>query len=183
MTGWSDHTNESVDKLANSLNAVLCDKASQGRLGRQLGASPDWVEREIDTRRMVRLFEHSPADGSPALLRDLSLFIEGEMQNVFFDWITLYRIYGDIWKEILLELSADPALENLMANPHPAAIGYYIIKMAAEDEAERGSMVLDDPEFAPQLRKVWTCIQKTIHKRSSHKFHSQHQDQEAWLGD
>jgi hypothetical protein len=98
MTAWSNHTNESVDKLANSPNAILCDKASQDRLARQLATSPDWVESEIKTRRVVRLFEDSPAVGPPVLLRDLSLFLE--------------------------------------------------------DEAERGKIVLDDPEFAPQLRKV-----------------------------
>jgi hypothetical protein len=41
---------------------------------------------------MVRLFEDAPADGPPALLRDFSLFLEGEMQTVFFDWIAMYRI-------------------------------------------------------------------------------------------
>jgi hypothetical protein len=92
VTGWSNHTTESVGTLANSLNAKLCDKASKDRLARQSAASPDWVEHEIDTRRVVRLFEDGPADGSPVLLRDLSLFIEGEMQNVYFDWISMYQI-------------------------------------------------------------------------------------------
>jgi hypothetical protein len=182
MTGWSDHTNESVDKLANSLNAVLRDKASKGRLARQLGTSPDWVKHEIDTRRMVRLFEDAPADGPPALLRDLSLFLEGEIQTVFFDWIAMYRICGDIWKDVISELLADPALEKLMRNPNPG-IGYYVIKMAAADEAERGSIALDDPDLAPQLRKVWSCIQKTILKRSSHEFNPRQADKEAWLCD
>jgi hypothetical protein len=69
-----------------------------------------------------------------------------------------------------------------MRNPNPG-IGYYVIKIAAADEAERGSIALDDPEFAPQLRKVWSCIQKTILKRSSHEFNPQQADKEAWLGD
>ena len=119
MTGWSDHTNESVDELASNLNVLLCDKTKQGKLARQLGASPDWVESEIDTRRVVRLFEDGPADGSPVLLRDLSLFIEGEMQNVYFNWISMYRICGDIWKEILSELAGDPVWRSSCQSPHP----------------------------------------------------------------
>jgi len=170
MTGWSDHTNDSVDKLATSLNTLLCDKASQGRLARQLGASRDWVEGEIDTRRVVRLFEDGPADGSPVLLRDLSLFIEGEMQNVYFDWISMYRICGDIWKELLSELSGDPVLEKLL-------------KIAAEDAAKQKKIDLNDPDLAPQLRKVWACIQRIIHKRSSHEFSPKYKMCTAWLGD
>ncbi|KAI4645148.1 hypothetical protein J4E93_005948 [Alternaria ventricosa] len=182
MTGWSDHTNDSVDKLATSLNTLLCDKASQGRLARQLGASRDWVEGEIDTRRVVRLFEDGPADGSPVLLRDLSLFIEGEMQNVYFDWISMYRICGDIWKELLSELAGDPVLEKLMPKPTPG-LGLHILKIAAEDAAKQKKIDLNDPDLAPQLRKVWACIQRVIHKRSSHEFSPKYKMCTAWLGD
>ncbi|KAI4680239.1 uncharacterized protein J4E88_006131 [Alternaria novae-zelandiae] len=182
MTGWSDHTNESVNELASNLNVLLCDKTKQGQLARQLGASPDWVESEIDTRRVVRLFEDGPADGSPVLLRDLSLFIEGEMQNVYFDWISMYRICGDIWKEILSELAGDPVLAKLMPKPTPG-LGLYILKIASEDAAKQKKIDLDDPDLAPQLRKVWTCIQRVIHKRSSHEFTPQYNMCKAWLGD
>jgi len=182
MTGWSDHTNESVDELAGNLNALLCDKAKQGKLARQLGASPDWVESEIDTRRIVRLFEDVPAEGSPVLLRDLSLFIEGEMQNVYFDWISMYMICGNIWKDILLELAGDPILEPLMYDPHPG-IGLHVLKLAAEYEDRRGKIDLDDPEFAPQLRKVWACIQEAIRKPSKHEYNEPHKGRKVWVGD
>jgi len=182
MTGWSDHTNESVDELAGNLNVLLCDKAEQGKLARQLGASPDWVESEIDTRRIVRLFEDVPAEGSPVLLRDLSLFIEGEMQNVYFDWISMYMICGDIWKDILLELAGDPILEPLMYDPHPG-IGLHVLKLAAEYEDRRGQIDLDDPEFAPQLRKIWARIQEAIRRPSKHEYNEPHKGRKVWVGD
>ncbi|KAF2441426.1 hypothetical protein P171DRAFT_434127 [Karstenula rhodostoma CBS 690.94] len=181
MTGWNDHTTESVDKLANSLNTILCDEASRDRLARQLAASREWVESNISFRRTMRLFEDIPAQGPPVLLRDLSLFLEGELQEVLYDWVSLYRICGDIWKDILAELSSDPKLEQHMENP---GLGYQVLRLAAEDEAKHGKILVDNPDFAPQLRKVWRCIQNAIQKQSPRTFpHPTEAGSKGWFGD
>ncbi|KAF1976076.1 hypothetical protein BU23DRAFT_631418 [Bimuria novae-zelandiae CBS 107.79] len=94
MTGWS--SKNEIDKLVTNLNNILCDKASYTQLARKLHATTEWVERDIAWRRRTRFFEEVSQQGPSVLLRDFSLFVEGEMQNVYFDWLNMYRICGQL---------------------------------------------------------------------------------------
>jgi hypothetical protein len=105
--------------------------------------------------------EHSNNENGPtALLRDLTLWLEGDAMDLYFSWQALQNQCARVWHKLERSLSADPGWDKDWSKD--PSMGIYIITSAAANEEVWGYIAKDDPKFATSLRKAHEAIQSTI---------------------
>lgn len=126
-------------------------------------------------------------EGPPILLRDLTAFADGEILDVSFDWVLMYRTCGEMWNSILEELRGDPNCEDVLRNlrdPHPM-LGQRILAFAAKNEASHGEILVDDTNFALPLRRAFQVISNIVHAKGSTEQYqaTRYAHHKVWKGD
>jgi hypothetical protein len=151
----------SIDGLVDLQVKVLGNKirstAELAHLARKVGSSPKHLEAELQW--------HSGKDNGPtALLRELSLWIDGDAIDLYFDWHALHDQCARIWDRLVHSLSDDPAWNPQWSRS--INMGIYIIDRASLAAKEVAYVGMDDLGFVP-LRKAHEAIQNTIFERQA----------------
>jgi hypothetical protein len=159
--GWST-TNASVDDQVKLLSNTLRSPTEIARLAKKLNKPVGQVKLELEERRWRPYFEETQnnENGSTALLRDLSMWLEGDAVDLYWSWQAIQNQCGKVWQKFVSSLSAEPEWDHDW-NRHPR-MGVHILEVAAADEHEKGGITKDDPEFAASLRHCLDAITAII---------------------
>ncbi|KAF2877706.1 hypothetical protein BDV95DRAFT_480836 [Massariosphaeria phaeospora] len=160
-TSWAV-SDESVDTQVKLLNNKLQSPAELTRLAIKLGTTSKSLAFHLQKRRWrPYIEEHMDNENGPtAMLRDLSVWLDGDAVDLHFSWQALHEQCGKMWKHLIRSLLDDPDWDSrLSLNP---GLGVYIIDYAAKDEVKWGRTATEDPSFARPLRKAFDAIQATI---------------------
>jgi hypothetical protein len=123
---------------------------------------PAILKGELAERRWRPYFEENQKNenGPTALLRDLTMWLEGDAVDLYWNWSALQDQCGKVWQKLERSLSEDLECDSGW-NLDPK-MGLHILEWAAADEHEKGCIARDDPTFAAPLRQCFDAIQATI---------------------
>lgn len=151
----------SIDTQVRHLFSTLRSPTELARLARKLRIKPEQLTEKLQDERLGRCEYHpGSANGPTTLLRDLSIWLEGDATDLYFSWQALQDQCGKIWSRIVNSFRKDPKWDqNKSRTPY---LGVCILEEAAADEHHWETIAKDDPKFAIHLRKVNIAIQATI---------------------